>query len=420
MNFSQFKPFFMWLFPLSFFAYQFVLRLWPGLMMPQMMQQFSIDASGFGVLAAFYYFGYSGMQIPVAILLDRLSIRSVVCTFSVMCGMATLLFTYTDSFYLAAFSRFLVGAGSALGFLGVSKVISEWFPKEKYASMVGLSFSFGLTGALYGGKPVSLLIDHYSGQSVATTLAFLSILIGLGSYALLRSPKQLSNLNCEEKFKLTSFKFLFSSPILWCLALANLLMVGSLEGFADVWGVPYLMATYNVTKSQAAGLVSFIFFGMLFGGPLLALLSKKLGNYAVIALCGCGMSLAFATLLFNSQYSPFLLSGLFFMIGVFCCYQVIVFAAGSNLVPSKNLGVTVAFLNCVNMLGGSFFHTTIGKIMDLYWTGAFDASGLKTYDPQVYTYALSLIPTCALIGASIVCMLALKNRKLQTRNMQLA
>lgn len=26
------------------------------------------------------------------------------------------------------------------------------------------------------------------------------------------------------------------------------------------------------------------------------------------------------------------------------------------------LGVTVAFLNCINMLGGSFFHTVIGKI----------------------------------------------------------
>jgi len=63
----KFLPFFMWLFPLLFFAYQFVLRLWPGLMMHQIMEQLSIDASHFGILAAFYYYGYAGMQIPTAI-----------------------------------------------------------------------------------------------------------------------------------------------------------------------------------------------------------------------------------------------------------------------------------------------------------------------------------------------------------------
>ena len=57
-------PFFMWIIPLLFFTYQFILRLWPGLMMHQIMEQFSIDASHFGVLAALYYYGYSGMQIP--------------------------------------------------------------------------------------------------------------------------------------------------------------------------------------------------------------------------------------------------------------------------------------------------------------------------------------------------------------------
>ena len=87
----KYLPFFMWLFPLLFFAYQFILRLWPGLMMNQIMDQFSIDASHFGMLAAFYYYGYSMMQIPVAILLDRFSARRIIFVFAVLCGLATLL-----------------------------------------------------------------------------------------------------------------------------------------------------------------------------------------------------------------------------------------------------------------------------------------------------------------------------------------
>ncbi len=120
-------PYAMWVFPLAFFTYQFILRLWPSLMMQQIMQQFQIDATGFGLLASIYYYGYAGMQLPIAVLLDRYGARYVVCLCAITCGLATLLFTYTTNWHLALLSRFLVGAGSAAGFLATSKVISQWF-----------------------------------------------------------------------------------------------------------------------------------------------------------------------------------------------------------------------------------------------------------------------------------------------------
>ncbi len=416
---SSFKhkslPFLMWFFPVLFFAYQFIFRLWPGLMMYPIMEQFSIDASAFGMLAAFYYYGYAGMQIPVAILLDRFPPRYVICAFAILCGLATLLFTYTTHFYVAVAARFLVGVGAAVGFLGVSKVVSQWFPKDQYARMIGFSFTLGLMGAIFGGKPVSFLIETYQWQTVAVTLSVFSILIGCGAYLALRSPHRGEHPKNENQFKITHFRALLSSPILWLLAIANLLMVGSLEGFADVWGVPYLMMAYGLAKGEAAGLVSFVFFGMLFGGPFLALCSKKVGNYSVIIACGLGMALAFVCLLLTHHYNWWVLASLFFVIGVMCCYQVIVFAAGSTLVAAHNLGVTVAFLNCINMLGGSFFHTLIGKIMDLFWAGHFDGEGLRVYDLEAYTHALSIVPMCACVGALLVGLIAIRGQKTAKR-----
>jgi predicted MFS family arabinose efflux permease len=398
----------MWLLPLSFFAFQFILRLWPGLMMHQIMEQFSIDATAFGAMAAFYYYGYAGMQIPVAMLLDRFTPRYVIVGFALICGLATFLFTYTDQFYLAVLARFLIGAGSAVGFLGVSKVVSEWFPKEQYARMIGFSFTFGLMGALYGGKPVSALIESYGWQTVALGLGFVFLVIGAATYLILRSPQKPADLIQHDQFHLTNFKAILTSPIIWLLALSNLLMVGSLEGFADVWGVPYLMTAYGLEKGDAAGLVSFVFVGMLFGGPLLALFSRKFGNYPVIVTCGVGMALAFLYLLTSVGSHPYLLSAVLFMVGLMCCYQVIVFAAGADLVAPKNLGVTVAFLNCINMFGGSFFHTLIGKMMDYFWTGTVAADGLRVYDLGVYRQALAIVPTAAIIGSILVCIVALR------------
>ena len=380
-------PYAMWVFPLSFFTYQFILRLWPSLMMQQIMQQFQIDATGFGLLASIYYYGYAGMQIPIAILLDRYGARYVVCICAVTCGLATLLFTYTTNWQLALLSRFLVGAGSAAGFLATSKVISQWFGREYYARMVGFSFTVGLLGAIYGGKPVSLMVENLGWQQVAYTLALISLGIGLLTLTFLKN--NISKSESTVCFK--DFRKLLRSPTIWLLGVANLLMVGPLEGFADVWGVNYLMASVGLSKSNAAGIVSFIFVGMLFGGPLLAAIAKRFGNYSVITGCSIGMVIAFLYLLLGAKLSNFyIFSALFFVVGILCCYQVLVFAAGSELVTPAMLGVTIAFLNCINMLGGSFFHSTIGLSMDCFWTGLID-NGIKQYAVESYQKSLMII-----------------------------
>ncbi|QMT59554.1 MFS transporter [Legionella sp. PC997] len=394
-------PFLMWFFPLSFFALQFILRLWPGLMMHEIMKQFSIDASSFGLLAAFYYYGYAGMQIPMALLLEKFGTKTVIFIFTVLCGLSALLFTSTDNFYLALLSRFLIGASSAVGFLGVSKIISEWFSSTQYSQMVGFSFSIGLLGAVYGGKPATQLIETYGGQQVGLLLALTCISIGILVYLILRTPKNIKTTK-SNAISLSYLSVLFTSRILWTLALANLLMVGALEGFADVWGVAYLTTAYGFAKSDAALLVSFIFVGMLVGGPVLAFLSKKIGNYKVIGFCGIGLALTFLTLLTENVSNWWILSISFFTVGILCCYQVIVFAAGSTLVSPKHLGITIAFLNCVNMFGGSIFHTVIGKIMNYYWEGGITEDGLRQYSIQSYYHALMLIPLCALMGAGLI------------------
>lgn len=407
---NNFLPFLMWVFPLSFFAFQFILRLWPGLMMQEIMTQFSIDAGSFGLLAAFYYYGYAGMQIPMALLLDRFGARFIVFTFALLCGLGALLFTYTEHFYLALLSRLLIGMGSAVGFLGVSKVISEWFSEAHYSKMIGFSFSVGLLGAIYGGKPLTTWIQTYNGQNVGFALALIAMAIGLSTYLILRTPKEGSKTQMNE-LKLSQCSVLFSSWVIWTLALANLLMVGALEGFADVWGVPYLMTAFEFNKAEAASLISFIFVGMIFGGPLLAFLSKKLGNYRVIGSCGLGLALAFMVLLSNTVSNWWLLSALFFSVGLMCCYQVIVFAAGSTLVSYKHLGVTIAFLNCINMLGGSFFHTLIGKIMDFTWDGTLKVDGLRQYSLASYQHALMVIPVCALFGVGLIYLIHSKIKR---------
>lgn len=401
MTSARFLPWVMWFFPLVFFGFQFILRLFPGLVMPEFLDKYQITATDFGLFAALYYIGYASMQIPLALLLDKFGPRLVIGLCAILCGIATWMLVLFQSWPIALLSRFLIGVGSVVGFLGASKVISLWFPKQRYARIVGLTFSFGLLGALYGGRPISMLIERLGWEQVLGLLGMSAIVIGILVFCFVR------NKSTEEGDQnlpvFASLKKLLNHKSLFILAFANFLMVGVLEGFADVWGVPYLMAARGITKIEAASLISFIFVGMLFGGPLLAYLSEKFNaHHGVTMACGLLMTFLLSCLIF---FNPFLSSTLvmlmMFSIGVLCCYQVIVFAIGAELVPAYLMSVTIALLNCINMLGGAFFHTTIGGLLDLF-EKATVVDGVRIYSLSSFTIALSVIPLASLFGSFLV------------------
>lgn len=393
-------PWLMWFLPLVFFGFQFILRLFPGLVLTDYLAKYQISAADFGFYASLYYLGYAGMQIPMALLLEKYGPRKIISLSAFLCAFAIGLQHYTDAWYIALLSRFLIGVGSVVGFLGTSKVVSQWFAKERYARLIGLTFSFGLLGALYGGRPVSMMIEKMGWENVFSLLGVFAFILGLFIFIFVRDKKD-SHYESLPLFEV--LKKLLTHKSLLVLAIANFLMVGSLEGFADVWGIPFLMQARDLSKVQASSITSFVYVGMLFGGPVLAFFAERFkAHYKVTMLSGLlmGALLSFVLLFYQQLNEPALIL-MMFLIGLLCCYQVIVFAIGAEMVSAPMLSITIAFLNCINMLGGSFFHTVIGQLMDWFEPNSL-VNGVKTYSVSTFALSLSIIPLASLLGAFLV------------------
>ena len=59
-------------------------------------------------------------------------------------------------------------------------------------------------------------------------------------------------------------------------------MVGSFEGFADIWAIPYFEQIYGYSKAQSTFLsISCFYLGMGIGGQLLAWIDSKINNSAI-------------------------------------------------------------------------------------------------------------------------------------------
>src|ERR1700719_3201567 len=83
-----------WVVASVFYAYQYILRVMPNIMLDDIMQQFNINAATFGQFSGVYYIGYSLMHLPIGIMLDRYGPRKTMtgCILLTVMGLLPLIF----------------------------------------------------------------------------------------------------------------------------------------------------------------------------------------------------------------------------------------------------------------------------------------------------------------------------------------
>jgi MFS family permease len=384
-----------WLVATSFYAYQYVLRVSPSIMLSDIRLKFEVDASQFGVFSGAYYIGYAIMHLPIGILLDRIGPRLIVCLSILLAILGILPLIYSDSWILAVLGRFLLGAGSSTAILGVFKVIRINFPAQKFATYLGISVTIGVLGAIYGGRPIHGFTMSYGWVTVLNFLFLCGIALAL--LVLVTLPRHSEAKGTYQGSLWSDLRYVFSTRYVVTTAVLGALMIGPLEGFADVWGTSFLIHVYQLDQSTAALLPSLIFFGMCVGSPLLAYVGEKTNQFQrIINFAALGMAISF-TVLLCFKPSVVVLSVLFFMIGVFCAYQVLVIHVNSLRVAEAHAGVVTAFTNMVIMSFGYVFHYGIGSLMKMFWNGQCE-NGIATYSSQSYIFGLSIIPIALIIA----------------------
>lgn len=404
-------PLILWFATTLFFAFQFILRMSAGILREDIMQRFNIDTLAFGSLAGYYYLGYASMQIPIGILLDRFNFRIVTFAAIIIAAIGTLTFVFATDFSAVVFGRFLIGAGSATGILSVAKIIQQYFPMKLHSLMMGFTFSVGLTGAVFGGLPMRMIFDSFGYNESFLSLAVIAVV--LGSLVLFISDKKATK-NYQGNESRTSMEDLLKlvlNPNILFIGVCGGLMVGSLEGFADLWSIPFFNQIYNFSENESIVLSSIIFIGMIFGGPLLAYLEGYFRsiNFFIFVI-SIVTSITFVIFFYFNNLSYYIVSALMFLMGVLCCYQALVFTLVGDLVDKSKTAVAIAVINCINMSFGQLFHKAISHIMQFRWDHTVTAKGGPLYLQSDYVVGLSIIPILSLIGGLGFLYLALKKK----------
>ncbi|HEY4832279.1 MAG TPA: MFS transporter [Waddliaceae bacterium] len=385
-----------WMIASIFYAYQYILRVMPSIMLGDIMQQFNINAATFGQFSGIYYIGYSLMHLPMGIMLDRYGPRKIM-TISILLSVIGLLpILFAEHWIYPIIGRALIGIGSSAAILGVFKIVRMAFSEAHFTRMLSLSVTIGLIGAIYGGGPLSYMTETLGYQSVIQIFIGVGVTLALATYWIVPDTGSLQQTSLISNIK----EVLSNKEVVWTCFFSGL-MVGPLEGFADVWGAAFLKQVYGFENALAVKLPSLIFIGMCFGAPILSLVAEKTNNY-LLTIIGAGitMVISFITLLTWHLSIP-IISLSFILVGICCSYQILAIYKASTYTREHVAGLTTAVANMIIMIFGYAFHTVIGFIVNA--TGGPNAS-------QALVYGAAIIPAALCIGSGGFILLLLNEK----------
>ncbi|WP_131781857.1 MFS transporter [Legionella gresilensis] len=390
-----------WLIASIFYAYQYILRVMPSVMIDNITHRFHIDTAIYGQYSGIYYIGYSLMHLPIGIMLDRFGPKRVLtgCILISVVGLLPLI--YAGNWIYPVIGRALIGMGSSAAILGIFKIIRMTFNEQYFTRMLSFSVTIGLLGAIYGGGPLRYLYDLVGYYNVIEIFALFGTLLALLTYFIVPDLKEVQTTTVLSDIKLVITN---KNVILLCLFAG--FMVGPLEGFADVWGPAFLRQFYNLNSSTASYLPSLIFLGMCFGAPALSFFAEKIGNYLlVITVAGLVMLLNFIVLVFGFFTTESMMFA-FTIVGICCAYQILAIYKASTYMPENVAGLTTAIANMIIMSFGYAIHTTIGIVIN-----AFKETNLAFS----FIYGISVIPFTLCIGVlGFFILLLIEQRKLKS------
>ncbi len=402
----------------AFYCYEYLLRITPGLMVPELQRAFSIngqylDATMVGHLSAFYYYAYTPMQLPVGLLMDRYGPRWILTMAVFCCAVGTVVFGTTETWWVAAAGRFAIGFGSAFAFVGVLKLASNWLPPNRFAMISGLTTTLGMVGAMQGDIILGDLIHQVGWRETILYSSYIGFflvpviwLVVRNSPAQLKStpptPKELNKETVGSYGQLwQEIRLSMRNRQIWINGIVGGLLWTPTMVFPELWGKVYLQTMHNFTAADSARAVTMILLGIAVGAPLAGFLSDKIKRRKAPMLAGALLSTALLLIfMLCPGLSLLQVKILLFLIGMTTSVEVICFAIGRENCPQNLAGTVVAVTNFV-VSSFAICQVLVAKILDWTWNGQL-LDNARVYGQESYQTAMLILPAATFLAFLLI------------------
>ena len=357
-----------------FFLSQFY-RVSNAVIAPNLIQDLNLDAEALGILGGAFFYSFALLQIPMGPMLDRIGVRMIMAFSSWIGALGAFLFAFGTSFETALLGRILIGAGMSSMLMGSFKTFTLRYPPEQFATLVGIISSVGTLGNILAASPLAYLTSTIGWRSTFLIAGGITILLGALIFWILKDEKikgektLLSSENNSEIGIFQSIRIILRSLAFWQFGAVAFFRYGIFVSLQGLWLGPYLIYIKKFSSIQAGHILIMLAIGVTLGGPIGGYLSDRIfRSKKGVTLAGLGLySLSLFTLIGMWEINHPLWFGLiFFFIGFFCGFGMLIYSHAKDLFPSAISGTVMTYVNFFTMAGAAVFMPFLGKVIQSF------------------------------------------------------
>lgn len=334
-------------------------------------ERFEISASLLSSLGVIQIVVYAALQVPVGMVLDRIGPRALIVFGGVLMLTGQLMLAVTPTLGFALAGRLLVGAGDAMTFISVLKLLSFWFSGRILPQASQWTGNIGQLGQILSVVPFSWLLQSFgwttafASAGAASAVVLLLVLVFVANSPHGAGPGESAK---DLRQSLRQLKDAMRRPGTQLGFWSHFITQSPGTVFVLLWGFPFMVGALDYSHELAAGLLVLLVVAGFIAGPTLGILS------ALFPLRRSNLVLGAVTVILGSwavvlawpaEPPLWLVSILIFTMGVGGPGSLIGFDFARQFNPQRNLGSATGIVNVGGFLATFVIMFCMGIVLDV-------------------------------------------------------
>ena len=221
---------------------------------------------------------YAGLQIPVGVVLDRVGPRRLVAAGALTMGVGQGVLATAHAVPLAVIGRVLVGAGDAMTFISVLRLVAAWFPPQQVPLLTQLTGILGQLGQIVAAYPLVALLQGAGWNAAFLIAAAAGLFVGVSAILSLRdTPPGAPPLGVRVSGReaVGHLRHAWREPGTRLGLWTHFVTQFSGTVFALLWGYPFLVIGERRSPALAGVLITLLVLVAMVVGPVLGHLAGR-------------------------------------------------------------------------------------------------------------------------------------------------
>jgi sugar phosphate permease len=220
-------------------------------------ERFQISGTQLATFTVLQLLVYAALQVPVGVLLDRYGSKLLILTGLALMTGGQLLFAVVGTFELGVLARILVGAGDAMIFVSVIRVVALWFGERQSPLITQLTGQLGQVGAIAASFPLAAALRGVGWTPTFIGAALVGVVLAMVVLLLMRDALG------------RTLRTTWGSPGTRLGLWSHFTSQFGMTVFTLLWGFPFLVRGQGLSETTAGVLLVLMTATQILIGPML-------------------------------------------------------------------------------------------------------------------------------------------------------